>query len=165
MCFYMERVADYRRPAFLMLVVATLVGCAPEVYGLRQNFLHPGPAAYQRAAAVQHDPYPLNDVGPEIVGGRPREYQIPLNEVERARLGAPIPPGLRPVPAPAVPSAPLPAGPAYPVTTAPAAPAAVPYPTTTAPAIAAPAPPTTPPATLVPAPQAAPLQVQPRAPY
>ncbi len=63
----------------------------PEAEYLRQSFAHPGPAAYQRAQAVQHDPYLLDDVGPEVVGARPRDYQIPVNEVDRARLAAPRP--------------------------------------------------------------------------
>lgn len=36
-----------------------------------------------RAAAV--DPFPLNDIGPEVVGGRPREYFNPQSEVVRSR--------------------------------------------------------------------------------
>ena len=35
-----------------------------------------------RAAAV--DPYPLNDIGPEVLGGRPRDFMNPLPEPERA---------------------------------------------------------------------------------
>jgi hypothetical protein len=79
-------------------MATSLVGCAQEMASLRQSFAHPGPAAYQRAQAIQHDPYVLNDVGPEVVGGRPREYMIPVNEVDRARLAARRPIGLNPVP-------------------------------------------------------------------
>jgi hypothetical protein len=61
--------------------VAIASGCAgvatPELY-------HPGPAGYQRARAIQHDPYPLDDVAEPVVGGRPREYQRPVPEAERA---------------------------------------------------------------------------------
>ncbi len=35
-----------------------------------------------RAAAV--DPYPLNDIGPEVLGGRPRDFMNPMPEPERA---------------------------------------------------------------------------------
>src|SRR5215213_5018785 len=91
------------RTIFIVALLATsLLGCAPELAGLRQSIAHPCPAAYQRAQAIQHDPYVLNDVGPEVVGGRPREYQIPANEVERARLAATRPVGLTQMPAPAV---------------------------------------------------------------
>jgi hypothetical protein len=129
----------------------SLSGCAPELAGLRQSIAHPGPAAYQRAQAIQHDPYVLNDVGPEVVGGRPREYQIPVNEVERARLAAPRPAGLTPVPAPAVVVGPIPgAAPIY----------------ATAPSAAAPAlPPTGAPIVTTPVPAAPSYSVQQRAPY
>ena len=38
----------------------------------------------QKARAAVHDPYPLNDIGPEVVGGRPREYYNPQSEVVRS---------------------------------------------------------------------------------
>jgi hypothetical protein len=113
------------------------VGCTPEAHRYIRfpNFVHPGWAHEQRGAAIEHDPYPLDDVGPEIVGGRPREYQRPLNEVERARMKAPPPIALQPIPVPSFPAAPPP------VVTTPYPPAAVPA----APAV--------------------PVQVQPRSPY
>lgn len=114
-------------------------GCTPEAqrYIRFPNFAHPGPAAAQRAEAIYHDPYPLNDVGPEVVGGRPLAYQQSLNEVDRARL-QPSSGTLRPVPvpgsavvAPPVVSSPFPAPPAQP---------AVPLATTPPPIVTAPAP-------------------------
>jgi hypothetical protein len=124
----------YRRPTiFVALLATSLAGCAPEMAGLRQSFAHPGPAAYQRAQAIQHDPYVLNDVGPEVVGGRPREYQIPVNEVERARLTATRPIGLTPMAAPPVVMGPAPgAAPTY-MTAPPYPPAGAPIVTTAAP--------------------------------
>src|SRR3954452_4468845 len=110
----MARIADRRTIILIAIVSSSVIGCAPEMASLRQSIAHPGPAAYQRAQAIQHDPYPLSDVGPEVVGGRPREYQIPVNEVERARLAAPRPAGLPGAPAPTVVVAPAPgAAPAY----------------------------------------------------
>src|SRR5436190_4067726 len=110
----MPRLADRRTTIIVALLATSLVGCAQEMASLQQSFAHPGPAAYQRAQAIQHDPYVLNDVGPEVVGGRPREYQIPVNEVERARLAATRPVGLPGAPAPTVVIAPAPgAAPAY----------------------------------------------------
>ncbi len=50
------------------------------------NWFHPGATGPQRYDAIFHDPYPLDDVAPEIVGGRPREYQRPVPEVTRGRL-------------------------------------------------------------------------------
>lgn len=98
------------------------------------NYAQPGDARYQRSIATAHDPYPLDDVGPEVVGGRPPGYEKPLPEVERARLfnppRRPLLPLFQPTvisPAPPVTSSPWPAPP--PVQTVPApypAPAAVP---------------------------------------
>jgi hypothetical protein len=149
----MPRLPNRRTTVTVALLATSLVGCAPEAAALRQSFAHPGPAAYQRAQAIQHDPYVLNDVGPEVVGGRPREYQIPLNEVERARLAATRPVGLTPMPAPAVVLGPAPgAAPTY--VTAPA-PGVPPYPPAGAPIVTTPAP----------APVAPSFPAQQRAPY
>lgn len=52
----------------------------------------PGTAGFQRHNAEQFDPYPQNDMGPEIVGGRPPDYAVPVPEVQRARQGMPIGP-------------------------------------------------------------------------
>jgi hypothetical protein len=49
------------------------------------DWLHPGPAAYQQSQAERFDPYPENELGPPIVGSRPREYQKPPAEPTRAR--------------------------------------------------------------------------------
>jgi hypothetical protein len=153
------------------LVIATAGGCAPEVERLRQSIAHPGPVAYQRDQAIQHDPYPLDDVGPEVVGARPREYLRPLNEVERARLAAPVPAGIQVPPRRVLPSAgPTITSPVWPVAPAPPAvpnaAAAAPMATTgtlapvlTTPAPAVPIYPTTPVAPV------APMQALPRAPY
>jgi hypothetical protein len=125
---------------FVVSVAAAIsAGCTPEAHRYIRfpNLLHPGWAGQQRAEAIEHDPYPLDDVGPEVVGGWPREYQRPLNEVERVRLKAPPPIALQPIPVPSFPAAPPPVAPP-PVVTTPYPPAAVP---------------------------AAPIQVQPRSPY
>lgn len=68
----------------LVSLVLPLAACSPSV---RMPRLHnPGPAGLQRyEATAGADPYPLPDVGPEIEGGRPREFQQPMPEVERAR--------------------------------------------------------------------------------
>ena len=72
------------------------------------NFVQPGWAHQQRQEAVEHDPYPLDDVGPEVVGGRPREYARPLNEVERARRNTLPPVAMQPIPVQPVPMTPPP---------------------------------------------------------
>jgi len=65
-----------------MLVVVEASGCA----GLdRPNWFHPGPAQEQQLRAQRFDPYPENEPGPAITGARPREYEKPVPEVDRAR--------------------------------------------------------------------------------
>jgi predicted small lipoprotein YifL len=77
---------------FLAAVVLAAVvgGCA----GLKgPSWFHPGSAPYQQKQAERFDPYPDNQLGPEVVGARPREYEKPVAEPQRARW--PIP-GVRP---------------------------------------------------------------------
>ena len=63
--------------------------------------LTPGLEAKQQARAQGFEPYPDNDVGPPVVGGRPREYQDPRSSftvlrdmdedrIAGSRLGEPI---------------------------------------------------------------------------
>ncbi len=131
----------------LASIAASVIGCSAEAGRVIQfpDLAHPGPAPIQRARAIQHDPYPLNDIGPEVVGGRPREYQQPLPEVDRAHLG-PQRPTLQPLPlpgaavtAPPVASSPFAVAPAQPAV--PLGTAAPPIVTSAAPpVVAAPAP-------------------------
>jgi len=173
--------------AMLLLVVS---GCTPEAsrYIHFPDFAHPGPEGVQRAQAIQHDPYLLNDVGPEVVGGRPLSYQQSLTEQERAKLRpgpvavmAPIPAPGTAVLAPPVPSSPFATPPPQPgmplqsatppIVTSPTAPTAVGgipyYPPPSAPAVASPG--TAPPGAFVApsvvAPQSTSFPAQQRAPY
>jgi hypothetical protein len=67
----------------LILALALLAsGCA----GSRWNLWDPGRIEQQRLRATVHDPYSDVDAGPEVVGGRPRDYQQPLPEPVRNRL-------------------------------------------------------------------------------
>ena len=68
----------------LMIGLFLAVGCGPNIRTPR--LFSPGNAAQQRYDAIYTDPYPLDDAGPEIVGGRPRGYQRPVPEVVRGRL-------------------------------------------------------------------------------
>jgi hypothetical protein len=106
--------------AMLLLAVS---GCTAEAsrYIHFPDFAHPGPEGVQRAQAIQHDPYLLNDVGPEVVGARPLSYQQPLTEEQRAKLRpgpvavvSPIPAPGTAVLAPPVPSSPFAAPPPQP---------------------------------------------------
>ena len=70
------------RWAALAVLVVSFGGCrcfAPP------NFSHPGSASYQQSRAERFDPYPENEPGPAIAGGRPLEYDKPAAEVGRAR--------------------------------------------------------------------------------
>ena len=73
-----------------------LGACSPTIH--KPRLLSPGPAWYQRGNAEQYDPYPLNDLGPPIVGGRPREFQKPYDQVRRARQQLPLGPWQAPAP-------------------------------------------------------------------
>jgi hypothetical protein len=127
-------------------------GCTPEVHRYIKfpQLFHPGPAGYQRAEAIEHDPYPLNDVAPPVVGGRPLAYQEGVPEVERTRLAAPPPPRTGPIFVPGMPAAPSAIGSPYPPPPG--------YPAAPPPVV------TTPFSTAVPA-QAAPFVQQQRSPY
>ena len=99
-----------------VIVVASglvlLAGCAT----IRMpDLLHPGPAGYQRANALQYDPYPLDDIGPPVEGARPREYARPIPEVKRGQTYTPKRPALQPIPWPTLSVPSLPAAPAQPV--------------------------------------------------
>ena len=50
---------------------------------------YPGTAGYRRAIALQFDPYPLDDVAPPVAGGRPKEYDRPIPEVQRGQTFTP----------------------------------------------------------------------------
>lgn len=69
--------------AFGTLLAVAAAGCKTTA---KPNWFDPGTAKEQKARAIVHDPYPENDVGPRIEGVRPREYDRPLSEVDRARL-------------------------------------------------------------------------------
>jgi hypothetical protein len=40
----------------------------------------------QQANAIVHDPYPLDDIGPNDLGARPPSYQQPVPEPVRNRI-------------------------------------------------------------------------------
>jgi hypothetical protein len=63
-------------------VLISLAGCAnrPRGWGFPWG---QGTVERQKARAVVHDPYPLNDIGPEVIGGRPRDYFNPQAEPVR----------------------------------------------------------------------------------
>ena len=76
---------DLRRTTIAAVLLVALSGCNVE----RPRLFGPGSAPVQQKRAERFDPYPDNNIGPEVVGGRPRDYQKPLPETDRARW--PIP--------------------------------------------------------------------------
>ena len=70
--------------ALAMLIVASvsLSGCrgiyVPSLQG-------PGTAESQRAWAQRYDPYPQNDIGPAVLGGRPLGFPQSRDETQRSR--------------------------------------------------------------------------------
>jgi hypothetical protein len=81
----------WNRLSGLVLLAPLLTGCgwmnAPTFR--TPSLLHPGPAAYQQRSAVQFDPYPSKDLGPEVAGFRPHGYRVPPNEVTQGQRNLP----------------------------------------------------------------------------
>ena len=69
----------------LSLVVACVLLSFGSCRGYQSPFSPPGTMQQQRLNASVYDPYADNDAGPEIVGGRPRDYQKPWSEADRSR--------------------------------------------------------------------------------
>lgn len=78
----MSRLASREMLAALVAAALGAGGCATP----HRDFWHPGTIEAQRLRATIHDPYPDQEAGPEIVGGRPRDYAQPLPEAVRNRL-------------------------------------------------------------------------------
>jgi hypothetical protein len=71
----------------LMLCTAGMF-CAAGCHGSRYTIFQPGTVQQQQLRATVHDPYTDVDAGPEVVGGRPRDYSQPLPEPVRNRIYA-----------------------------------------------------------------------------
>ena len=69
---------------YLGLLLTCAVAATGCVSG-RPNLAHPGNLNTQRFNAIMHDPYADPDLGPEVVGGRPRDFQKNLAEPVRNR--------------------------------------------------------------------------------
>ena len=61
--------------------VAPMAGCL----NMMPDVSSPGPAPLQQSRAAFHDPYPDPNLAPPVVGGRPREYQVPHHEAVKNR--------------------------------------------------------------------------------
>jgi hypothetical protein len=78
------------RTAALVAILSAASGCQSQSLGLPHP-LRPGTEQQQQTRAQRFDPYPENDIGPAVVGGRPLEYSSPRAEILRVqpRLGEP----------------------------------------------------------------------------
>ncbi|MFN5950901.1 MAG: hypothetical protein ACK43N_20585, partial [Pirellulaceae bacterium] len=77
------------RRTLLLCALLLLVGCKQSPWNLGRwgsSQFGQGSIDRQKNRAVVIDPYPLNDIGPEVVGGRPREFINPLPEASRNEL-------------------------------------------------------------------------------
>ncbi len=70
------------RLTWVCLAVALTAGCTyrPRAWGFPGA---QGTIDRQKSRATIHDPYPLNDIGPAVVGGRPREFYSPQTQAAR----------------------------------------------------------------------------------
>lgn len=85
------------RVCLVALGVACLTGC-PSIR--TPGFFQPGSAGQKRAEALQFDPYPLDDVGPPVAGGRPRSYARSIPQVTHGKRYLPRPHSIQPIPLP-----------------------------------------------------------------
>lgn len=67
-------------------LLVIFAGCANRRWGFAGG---QGTTERQKSRAALHDPYPLNDIGPEVVGGRPREFANPSAEPVREHITEP----------------------------------------------------------------------------
>lgn len=67
--------------ALVAVALVMTAGCG----WAKPRWFFPGAVERQQNRAVAHDPYPDNQAGPEIVGGRPREYSEQLPEAVRSQ--------------------------------------------------------------------------------
>jgi hypothetical protein len=87
---------------FFGLTVLLDCGCH-----LRPNFGPPGTIGMQRSRAWLHDPYPSDELGPVIVGGRPLGFDRPqaetrnLQEIRSSMISQPVS-GPTPTPLPTI---------------------------------------------------------------
>jgi len=71
-------------PVLMVILTAAAVGgCGPRF--AVPSLYHPGPAKVQQLRAERFDPYPQDVSRSEMVGVRPREYEKPTDEPNRAQ--------------------------------------------------------------------------------
>jgi len=63
-------------------LIGGLSGCKTTEW---PNWLHPGSEQAQQERALRYDPYPEPNIGPDVEGSRPRDYDKPLPQPARSR--------------------------------------------------------------------------------
>jgi hypothetical protein len=77
--------------SLVVVLVLTELGCnTPTGMAWRERVVpprifRPETVEYQRSEAQQFDPYPQDELGPAIVGGRPPDFQDPPADPARGR--------------------------------------------------------------------------------
>lgn len=73
--------------SFLLVAVASVsgTGCKSSQYAERFGL---GTMDQQKAKAADFDPFPLNDIGPPVMGARPRGFLDPTPEAKRVEQQA-----------------------------------------------------------------------------
>ena len=71
------------------VVVPNVTAPVPSAGVQGPNWNNPGTLQQQRQQANVFDPFANNEVGPEIVGGRPRDFQKPMSVAVRAQFSSP----------------------------------------------------------------------------
>ena len=71
------------------VLVFSFAGCQGSQIGAKRwsgGIFGQGSEDRQKYRAASFDPFPLNDIGPEVVGGRPRGFMNPLPEASRNQI-------------------------------------------------------------------------------
>lgn len=66
-----------------LLVILSSLAVVSGCRSMWPSIFNPGSTEIQRANASLHDPYTDEDIGPNVVGGRPRDFQKPRAEPVR----------------------------------------------------------------------------------
>lgn len=88
--------AKPKKRSVVLFAAASAISCLPGCH-VNREFGPPGDMNTQRTRALLHDPFPVNDVGPEITGVRPRGFDLPRSEIQKlqtspnARRGSQVP--------------------------------------------------------------------------
>ncbi len=78
-----------RRAAWQLCAGTLLLATVPHLFACSlatPQLRSPGSLMDQRFRAVMYDPYADVDVAPEVVGGRPKDFQRPLSQADRSDL-------------------------------------------------------------------------------